>query len=452
MVGRMGFRKVWLVSLAVVLAGLAVVVLGVHAWVRAFLRSDQFRELVAAKVGDLWQVDGTFSPLRWQGWTVYADTYQATGRAGGAVKNLRAQRIRADLAWRELLRGTWHLRSVQIGALELMTVPVGSGRDKAPVAEPPQAPLPGWVPQKFRLERAEVENTIWDFPGGSVRGASVRLFPESNGWFLEAERGSLRLPQLPANELAFVQLRWFPTGWFLTRARLDFRDGGFVEASGELGAEKWSLKTNWRELPSEQWLPSRMREHLRGRWSIEAASEGKVGEPLSASRTVGAFSLQDGEIRNLPLFQTIGTFIRSRQFERVPLQEFSGQFEHSGTGTDFSGVVLESRGLVRMTGEVFVGPEGELRGDLRAGLTPQTLQWMPGSRERVFTERDGGYLWTDVELGGTLDQPTENLSRRLLVAGGEEVIESGARTIRESTETAVEGVRSVLDALLPLVP
>jgi hypothetical protein len=89
---------------------------------------------------------------------------------------------------------------------------------------------------------------------------------------------------------------------------------------------------------------------------------------------------------------------------------------------------------------------------LRAGLTPQTLQWMPGSRERVFTERDGGYLWTDVELGGTLDQPTENLSRRLLVAGGEEVIESGARTIRESTETAVEGVRSVLDALLPLAP
>jgi hypothetical protein len=453
----MGSRKLWLTVTAVVLALFTVVLLGANSWLRSFLRGEKFRTMVAEQIGDLWQVEGTFSPFRWQGWSVYAEEFRATGREGSPVRTIEARRIRATLAWRELFRGVWEISSLQIGTFEVETAAVGEGAP--PPSTHPSLPggtkpvrLPDWVPQDFHLVEGAVENATWRFPGGRLQGVSLQFRPESNGWFFAGNKGSLQWPHLPSNELDAAQVRWFPTGWYLTTGRVSFREGGTVEASGEFGADSWHLRTTWKNLPTEHWLPHAARNSLRGKLQVEADTTGMTGAAVEQTTSEGTFSLQEGELRNLPLFRTIGTFTRSRQFERVPLHEFAGRFAHSAKGTDFPEVALESRGLVRISGEVFVSNRGELRGDLRAGLTPQTLQWLPGSQERVFTERDGGYLWTDVELGGTLEHPQENLTRRLLVAGGEEVIDTGSRTLRESADTAVEGVRSVLDALLPVIP
>jgi hypothetical protein len=68
----------------------------------------------------------------------------------------------------------------------------------------------------------------------------------------------------------------------------------------------------------------------------------------------------------------------------------------------------------------------------------------------VFRESRDGYLWAPVAIGGTRDNPSEDLSVRLLRAMGEEVLTGGTRTAEDAAETAVEGVRGILNLLNPL--
>ena len=39
---------------------------------------------------------------------------------------------------------------------------------------------------------------------------------------------------------------------------------------------------------------------------------------------------------------------------------------------------------------------------------------MNSNREEVFGRQRGGYLWTSVHLSGTIDQPKQDLSPRLI--------------------------------------
>ena len=54
-----------------------------------------------------------------------------------------------------------------------------------------------------------------------------------------------------------------------------------------------------------------------------------------------------------------------------------------------------------------------LHGALRLGLTRQYLDWLPNPEE-VFNRQRGGYLWTTVHLSGTIDEPKQDLSPRIV--------------------------------------
>jgi len=136
----------------------------------------------------------------------------------------------------------------------------------------------------------------------------------------------------------------------------------------------------------------------------------------------------------------------------MPLQGISGDFTYEKGGLQIRNFTAESKGLLRLEGTATLGQRGELTGRFQIGVTAQTLQWLPGSRERVFTVSRDGYVWTDLVLGGSVEHPSENLSPRLAAAMGTAVIEQGASLIKDTPGTAVDGVKSVLDILKPLVP
>jgi hypothetical protein len=54
-----------------------------------------------------------------------------------------------------------------------------------------------------------------------------------------------------------------------------------------------------------------------------------------------------------------------------------------------------------------------LRGTVRLGLTREYLDWLPNPEE-VFSRRQSGYLWTNVHLSGTIDEPGQDLSPRII--------------------------------------
>ncbi len=224
---------------------------------------------------------------------------------------------------------------------------------------------------------------------------------------------------------------------------------GKISASGEFG-DNSRLHVEWSQvdvdaLLHEPWR-SRLSGVLAGTASIEWPESG-----IAAGRAVGNFRLTDGIAQNIEMLDQVATFTGAPQFRRMPLQELSGNFEWAQKLLKITNLVAESKGLLRLEGSCTIAEGGGLSGSLRVGVTPQTLQWLPGSRERVFTVAQNGYVWTDVRIGGSLQSLQEDLSPRLAAAIRDETIDRGRRFIEDLPNAAKDGAKGVLDTLAPLV-
>ena len=73
---------------------------------------------------------------------------------------------------------------------------------------------------------------------------------------------------------------------------------------------------------------------------------------------------------------------------------------------------IEEKGKFRIEGEISI-KRLVLRGTIRLGLTREYLDWLPNPEE-VFSRRSSGYLWTQVHLSGTIDEPRQDLSQRII--------------------------------------
>lgn len=72
---------------------------------------------------------------------------------------------------------------------------------------------------------------------------------------------------------------------------------------------------------------------------------------------------------------------------------------------------------------------------------PGTLSNVPGAETEVFFPGEKGLLWTDVIVSGTLDNPREDLTQRLIAAAGMRMFE----LLPETGELALKYSGRVLD-------
>jgi hypothetical protein len=75
---------------------------------------------------------------------------------------------------------------------------------------------------------------------------------------------------------------------------------------------------------------------------------------------------------------------------------------------------VEDKGKFRIEGLVSVR-EKSLGGAIRLGVAREYLEWLPRAEE-VFANERAGYLWTTVHLSGTIEQPQQDLSPRIIEA------------------------------------
>jgi hypothetical protein len=76
----------------------------------------------------------------------------------------------------------------------------------------------------------------------------------------------------------------------------------------------------------------------------------------------------------------------------------------------------------------------QLDGSFRLGIAPGTLATIPGAESEVFVPGERGLLWTSLRITGTVDNPKEDLTDRLVAAAGirmfEQLPKSGERVIK----------------------
>ena len=440
--------RIFWITAGVVLCAAVVAWVAGSMWVGSYIRSDTFRALVADATGAAFDATAGFEPLRWTGSSVYSESVKLEGKSGGTLNKIDARQLRAEVNWRAAFSGAWRVDEISVSHLDGEWIPAPKN-SRVATSKPPNNPkspagIAALLPHRFDLGVLKIAAASLAFGEVRIADSAISIKPDGAGWLFQGSGGELRLPWPPAMAISGFRARVQGGDYFLTEGNLRLGENGKVTASGE-SAGGGNLQMTWEGVRAADVLAGEWRKRLDGILSGSAF----ITFP---DRATGAFQLQDGRLENIPLLATVADFTGNPAFRRMPLQEISGDFDYDRGILRVKNFSAESKGLMRIEGTATLGQKGELDGHFQIGVSPQTLQWLPGSRERVFVNARDGYVWTDLAVGGTLDHPTENLSPRLAAAMGSAVIDRGAGLIKDTPAAAVEGVKGVLDILRPLVP
>jgi hypothetical protein len=446
---------VWIVASAcIVLVVLSAV--GTSVWISRFLRGEAFRKLIATETGEALGSEAAYGPLRWTGSSLFSDSLHATGLQGSVVETLHADQVRADVNWRAIFGGAWRVDRVHVVSLEGTFRP---GSTDPSQIELPRQPSP-WgmaalLPTRFEMGELDIAKARIRFRAAdgfevsSLQESALRIYPDGAGWAVEGSGGALTLVKVPPLMVTSFRSRVQDDVLFLTDAQFRLGETGRISASGEFSSNS-KLRIEWSQVDATLFLDPAWRSRLTGKLAGTAALKWPESG-LETGSANGTFRLTDGLAQNMELLDRIATFTGAPQFRRMPVQEISGNFEWTKEAVRITKLVAESKGLLRLEGTCTVNADGTIDGGLQLGVTPQTLQWLPGSRERVFTVTKNGYVWTDVRISGSLKDLREDLSSRLVAAMQAEAIDQGTRVIEELPNAAREGAQGVLDVLAPIM-
>ena len=427
----------------------------VKAAIDSYLRSDGFRQFVAGKAGATLHADAELAPLHFSGTDIFADGFRAKGGREAAFADLQLEQVRAEISLRRFFDKVWQVEQIDIQRLRVSLDGPRSDRPVEPTANPLAAPKKesqsdenGWLPNRVEVGRAVIRDTQLLWAGGGLRGTAFELRPHEGGWQIGGQGGRLEYAPFPPLDVTALQLRYKAPSLFINSAELRQPGGGSVQATGEVNFEReLDLRLTLVNVDTVPYLSDDWRVRAKGNLSGEVT----VRSPLpsaGAPQIKGSLRLTNGELTALPVLDQIAIFTRTQQFRRLTLTHASGDFERQGEKLRVTKFIAESEGLIRMEGD-FTVENGLLDGAFRVGVTPGSLQWLPGAQARVFTESRGGYLWAPMRLAGPVNKPSDDLTPRLAAAAQGAVIEGVQNAAGEVLKSGKDAAKSLLDLVLP---
>lgn len=441
-------RPILLWSLGGLLVLLIVGLVAARAACLTYLHSAAFRTMVGAATGHALGGRGEYQPFHFNSTTVYSDGFEARGEGPAAIQAVRAEQIQAELDWHGLLHKTCKLDEVTLARLDVTLAPPTVTEEKLEqqnstgTTPMPKAESDGW---KIDLRQAHVREARFRWGAstgakGELNGAALVIKPSGESWHMDVAGGRLVQSGWPELLLESARLRYRGGTFFVTESSL--RNGqGTVAVTGEISEAHGSdLHAVLTDIDVAPFLEPDWRAKLTGQLSAEVSFQTPSGAKPEVTVATGSARISGAQIAALPVLDQIALFTQSQRFRRLTLTTASCDFTRDKKSFTARNVVLESAGLLRMEGEFRVAGE-QMDGTFQVGVTPASLQWLPGSRSRVFTVARDGYLWAPMRLSGPLQHPEEDLTARLAAAAGDEVIDAAKSTILDTAN-------SLLDRLL----
>ena len=347
--------------------------------------------------------------------TAKSDSFKADN-GQKAMKSLDAYGITAKFDPLGVFLRQWRFADVR----------VQSGEVEIQIYEPhpePVRPKPWFaifLPNRVYLEKIESEhaNITWRFRGEQAGFFGTQLLITPNGRDFEYVATGGRLKMVPVPDLELRRINLLITKTLLTLYDLDLASDSHsdesIRAQGHagLGQDKsLDVKANFNSVPIRQWLPAEWKGRLKGTAFGDIHWTGKDPK-LESSSGEGSLRIRDGRVDDVPLLNKLAELARKKSFERLDLNECSLGFAWRYPEIEIKDIAIEEEGKFRIEGEISI-KRRLLRGTIKLGLTREYLDWLPNPEE-VFSRRSSGYLWTDVHLSGTIDEPRQDLSQRII--------------------------------------
>ncbi len=432
-----------------------------RARVEAYLRSEQFRSFAADKAGRALHANATFVGLKAEGLDFFCEHFRAEGAREASFSILELQQPRASVSLRRFFEGIWQVDHVSAQRLDLhlngarIAAPVSPRPDTTPHAS--QNPG-GWMPTRVEIGGATIRevNFSWgDGPTqGSLTGSQLAATPREQGaWSLKTAGGRFLSPGLPPLQLNSAQVLYRQPTVFLQTAVLESPAApagesggpGSIRVSGEIAPTAGlNLQCELTRVSVTPFLPEDWRARLHGNLTGELTARGPDAQSLKIDAKL---QLHNARIEALPVLDKIALFTRLQQYRQLSLSKASAECTKQGGRLEVRNFLAESSGLIRIEGRFSVQDE-KIDGFFQVGVTPASLQWLPGSQEKIFTEARDGYVWTPMRLEGPVQNPADDLSPRLAAAAQAAIVEKAQDGAVKTIRSGVDAAKSVLDSLL----
>ena len=435
----------WGVLGALVLAVSAVA--GSYLYVRSYLKSDDFLTMLGQSAVDDMNVDAArIAPLDWDGSGIRCDGVTMEGHE--FLTSLQAKNIETEFSRWDLLKRAFVITSVNIAELKLQLAPAPFRfREKE---EGPRS----WVeknilPDTFRLEKGSIDSlsVSYGVPGKlyALNGTRVESTHDagSSQYKFDVQGGRLLLPFKGCPEFSLMsgtaQFNHSSRRVNVPSCRLTTDAGGYVDIKGDWDglSSSWTANMVVNSVPASSILENDWKKHVQG--SVSGGVDLRGGRD-GVTHVAGLVRLQDGMLTGLPVLDRLALFCGSSRFRQLPLHKASAQFRYKEAAWHVSDILVESENLVRVEGWLEIGKGGELNGRLQVGLRSDGL-WsaLPGFSDVFSASRQGAggnLVWANVNIGGTLDNPSEDLSARLIKAAGDRLTEIGMGKVAEVADVA----------------
>lgn len=446
--GKWFLRILSILLVCVILAGF-----GVYSWLRSYIHSDDFRVFISEAVGDAIGAEAHFELFEWQG--MDARTAGFVAENGDIIRGIKADGVQARIGLGGVRRGVWEVSNVRVNELDLL---LDTTAAEEPAESEPQAGHPSTSPAEAEAgffsgllpDRAELSSI-------EVSRADVRL--KTAGGKLEAQDVGVRVDASSSSPGTYdvelqggmVDTDWFDSRLNLVSARGKWRDGrifltsskarvyqrGHLTLSGEAEGDDFGFYGTLTDVRAEELVPPDWQKRIMG--DVNTKFKVLSGQEHTVLR--GKVQVKNGVLTALPVLDTIAAYANTRRFRRLVLSEATFKFWKEGDRLDIKEVVIASEGLVRVVGNMSVN-KGVLDGRFRIGIVPGTLAHIPGAETKVFLRGDKGLLWAPIHITGTLDDPKEDLTGRMIAAAGERMFElvpeTGKMALKFAHDSAVQ--------------
>ena len=388
-----------------------------NPWLTRYVESDRFRvKLEEETAKGLHFPSGRYAPIRRTGFaTVESESFQA-GDGQRALKTLDARGLMAKFnPWGIFLR-RWELDDVHIQSGEVAI--------QLYEANPEAIPSKPWfsifLPNRVYLKhiKSEPANVTWQFrgEGAGFFGTRLLITPHGTDFEYRASGGTLKMALVP--DISLRRTHLLITKTLVTLYEIDLRPGaqggGSVRGEGRAGIgqdKNVDFSVSFDVLPIRDWLPSSWKGHFTGSAAGEVHWTGKDPK-LESSAGEGSLRVRDARIDDLPFLEKVAALSQKKSLEHLRLNECSLDLAWRYPKIEIKNVAVEEKRKFRIEGAISV-EHRSLGGSIRLGVTREYLDWLPHPEE-IFMREHGGYLWTTVHLSGTVEEPKQDLSPRIV--------------------------------------
>ena len=436
---------------------------GFYIWLRSYLHSDDFRLFISEAMSDVISADVQFEPLNWQGMRVRTVAFNAQG--SGIVRRLDAREVEADMSLSELVHGAWLIRDLRVAELQV-AIDLREKQDVlsvSPSVDKSEDQGRGfWVsllPDRAELQALQISSLGVDLQSesGSFEVIDATVTAErrtgKNVYDMTVSNGLINTPWFEGPlKLDSARARYADKRIYLQEFHSQVYQRGMLSLSGELEGEKFELFGTLRDVGVEELIPEDWQKRITG----ELDTEFKINSSEDAVMTRGELSLNRGVLTALPVLDRIAAYANTHRFRQLHLTEARLKYISSQGGRqdakrerlELYDIVLASEGLVRVLGKLVI-ENGSLDGRFRVGIMPGVLAHIPGAETKVFERGEKGLLWAPLHITGTIENPKEDLSGRMIAAAGERMFEivpeTGKMALKFAHETATELPQKAVD-------